>query len=55
MLNLLKRTMTYRGFEPETFGLAVSKKWKKSKKWNIAKNLASRFFAKKYISYFEPY
>jgi hypothetical protein len=24
MLNLLKRTMTYPGFEPGTFGLAVS-------------------------------
>jgi hypothetical protein len=24
MLNLLKRTMTYQGFEPGTFGLAVS-------------------------------
>jgi hypothetical protein len=24
MLNLLKRTMTYPGFEPETFGVAVS-------------------------------
>jgi hypothetical protein len=24
MLNLLKRTMTYAGFEPGTFGLAVS-------------------------------
>jgi hypothetical protein len=24
MLNLLKRTMTYSGFEPGTFGLAVS-------------------------------
>jgi hypothetical protein len=24
MLNLLKRTMTYLGFEPGTFGLAVS-------------------------------
>jgi hypothetical protein len=24
MLNLLKKTMTYPGFEPGTFGLAVS-------------------------------